>query len=54
MAKSTIKLKQVPVYLPEAKHIALQNISANKRTSMTKLIEAEIDKLIKREDNNNA
>lgn len=44
------KLKSVPVYLPDEKHLALKEIAKNKRTSKTKLIELEIDKLIKREN----
>ena len=45
------KLKSIPVYLPNEKHEALNRISEKKRIVKTKLIEAEIDKLIKREDN---
>lgn len=44
------KLKSVPVYLPKEKHDALSIISKNKRMSKTRLIEQEIDKLIKREN----
>ena len=43
------KLKSIPVYLPNEKHLALSTISKNKRQPITRLIELEIDKLIKRE-----
>lgn len=46
---TTKKLKSIPVYLPDAKHEALKKISTDKRQPITKLIEFEIDKLIKRE-----
>lgn len=42
-------LKQVPVYLPLAKHTKLKAISKMHHVSITKLIEAEVDRLIKRE-----
>ena len=48
MTKKT-KLKSIPVYLPDEKHTALHSISDKKRLPITRLIEAEIDKLIKRE-----
>lgn len=48
MDKKT-KLKSIPVYLPEDKHKALRTISESKRQPITRLIEGEIDKLIKRE-----
>jgi hypothetical protein len=47
MAKQ--KLKSIPVYLPDAKLTILRQLSEDKRTPITRLIEAEIDKLIKRE-----
>lgn len=43
------KLKPVPVYLTEEKHAALTAISENKRIPMTKLLEAGVDDLIKKE-----
>lgn len=43
------RLKSIPVYLPEEKHEALKKISTDKRQPITRLIEVEIDKLIKRE-----
>lgn len=43
-------LKSIPVYLPEAKRKALDAISIKKRLPKTRLIEQEIDKLIKREN----
>jgi len=43
------KLKSIPVYLPNEKHVALKRISTDKRQPITKLIEFEIDRLIKRE-----
>lgn len=45
------KLKSIPVYLPAEKHQALKDIATKKRMPKTRLIEAEIDKLIKRENN---
>lgn len=49
--KNKQTLRSVPVYLPEAKHAALDRISEIKRMPKTRLIEQEIDKLIKRENN---
>ena len=49
MATKKTKLKSIPVYLPEEKHKALHTISENKRQPITRLVELEIDKLIKRE-----
>ena len=49
MEKKIIKLKSIPVYLPADKMVALTAISAKKRMPKTRLIENEIDKLIKRE-----
>lgn len=43
------KLKSIPVYLPDEKMKALKDISEKKRTPITRLIENEVDKLIKRE-----
>lgn len=43
------KLKSIPVYLPDEKHVKLKSISDAKRQPITRLIENEIDKLIKRE-----
>lgn len=40
------KIKSFPVYLPECKFDKLNEISKKKRTPKTKLVEAEIDKLI--------
>jgi len=47
------KIKPIMVYLPEDKHTALKAISDTKRQPITRLVEAEIDKLLKREAVNN-
>lgn len=44
------KLKGFTVYLPEAKHIKIKKIAIDKRQSLTKTVEDEIDRLIKREE----
>lgn len=49
MTTKKTKLKSIPVYLPQEKHDALHTISTAKRQPITRLIELEIDKLIKRE-----
>lgn len=51
MSKET-ELKSVPVYLPENKRTALKAISKAKRVAQTRLIETEVDKLLKREGYN--
>jgi hypothetical protein len=43
------KLKSIPVYLTDEKRAALKTISKSKRIAQTRLIEQEIDKLLKRE-----
>ena len=49
-SKITImKLKSIPVYLPEEKLMALKTISKSKRQARTRLIEQELDKMFKRE-----
>ena len=45
----TEKLKSIPVYLTDQKRVALKTISKSKRIAQTRLIEQEIDKLLKRE-----
>jgi hypothetical protein len=45
----TEKLKSIPVYLTDEKRVALKTISKSKRIAQTRLIEQEIDKLLKRE-----
>jgi len=45
----TEKLKSIPVYLTDEKRSALKTISKSKRIAQTRLIEQEIDKLLKRE-----
>lgn len=46
--KKKATLRSVPVYLPEEKHLALDAISVEERMPKTRLIELEIDKLLKR------
>jgi hypothetical protein len=45
----TEKIKSIPVYLTDEKRAALKTISKSKRIAQTRLIEQEIDKLLKRE-----
>lgn len=47
MAKN--KLKSIPVYLPDDKMAKLKKIGEDKRQPLTRLIESELDRLIKRE-----
>lgn len=42
-------LVSLPVYMPYAKYKQLSEICKGKRMPMTKIVEAEIDKFIKRE-----
>lgn len=49
MEDEKIKLKSIPVYLPTEKHNAVKQISAKKRVPITRLIEAEVDNMLKRE-----
>ena len=52
-SKLTImKLKSIPVYLPDEKRAALKEISKSKRQARTRLIEQALDKLFKREGYN--
>ena len=47
-----MKLKSIPVYLPDEKLIALKSISKSKRLAQTRLIEQQLDKMFKREGYN--
>lgn len=47
--KEKIKVKSFPVYLPESKYETFKELCDTKRTPMTRIAEAEIDKFIKRE-----
>jgi hypothetical protein len=44
-----MKLKSIPVYLPDEKRSALKAISKSKRLAQTRLIEQELDKMFKKE-----
>lgn len=44
------KIKSFPVYLPESKFDKLNDLSKKKRTPKTKIIEAQIDKLLEEEE----
>lgn len=43
------KLKSIPVYLPDEKIEKLRVIGKTKRQPLTRVLEAEVDRLIKRE-----
>jgi hypothetical protein len=44
------EIKPIIIYTTESKRETVKKIAKKKRTSVTKLVEGEIDKLIKRED----